>query len=244
MSKLDIVVYSTENYDEKIIAENIKYFNESFKDKKFYLDTPVICVKDDIDSLKKIITENKITGIAANNYYAAQLAFELNIKYFAGRELNIFNEYTALSHLNNNAENILLSSELSIDEALTLSKRISIRPYVYAFGDITVMHLKHCPAKLLLNSSCGQCKYIEGITYRDGLSHSFKLKRIKNKTCHFKLLNCNKLNILKRISPEKLKQFNLFYNFSDMSAAEVISVLNGQFGNGGYTAGNAVKGVN
>lgn len=123
------------------------------------LNTPIYATKLDIELLSKIIDKTHLP-ILVNNYYA----LNFNTDKFIGAGLNICNNYTA-SYFN--------------------------LPYLTAENEMTFkmpyMTLRHCPMKEFCASTCANCKYKAGYTYKMQNGKRLKLTRTKLNSCTFYL---------------------------------------------------------
>ena len=118
-----------------------------------------------IDSLIEFVKENKIKGVICNNY--RDLAFindfiANDIKIRIGRDLNIFNSYSAYFY-KNFAENICVSSEIDLDILNNISKNQAVEALVFARP--ALMNMRHCPFSVIKKcglSGCEKCRFNKG----------------------------------------------------------------------------------
>lgn len=156
------IIYSPEEYNLKDINSFISKCEKLGK--KLYLDTPNFALKEDIESLKEIISKTNIP-IIANNYYALTLNTEIVI----GSGLNVFNSYTAKFY-----NKPIITAESSIGAKIN---------YHY-------MTLRHCPMKShIKGASCANCPYDNCYNYKMENGKKLHLKRKKLTTCTFYLTN-------------------------------------------------------
>jgi len=154
------IIYSPEIYS----IDEIKTLQKKCKNlsKSLYLDLPNFALEKDIQLIKNIIYETKIS-IVANNYYS--LLFNTEIVVGAG--LNVFNSHTA---------------QIFNKPIITAESDISTKI------DYPYMTLRHCPLKTHLSTNCSNCPYSDDITYRMDSGKILKLKRKKLSSCTFYLV--------------------------------------------------------
>lgn len=153
------IIYSPETYS----LEDIKNFMQkcSQQGKTPYLDLPNFALKQDIELLKRIVSETKI-AVVANNYYA----LDFDTKIVIGPALNVYNHVTA-----NYFNKPIITSESNISSCINF-------PY---------MTLRHCPFKNHLKANCANCPYSKNYTLKMDNGKEFKIKRKKLSTCTFYL---------------------------------------------------------
>lgn len=153
------VVYSPEEYDE----EDILKFKKTCENmnKHAYLDTPNFALKKDIEKLKGIIYNTKIS-IVANNYYAITLTDD----FIVGGGLNVYNKRAAAVY-----DKPIISAESQVGERT----------------DFPYMTLRHCPIKEHFGGECASCKYSNDFTLKSESGRVMKIKRKKLSTCTFYL---------------------------------------------------------
>jgi len=164
-----------ESLEEQFVATNIVYspslYNKSDiqefqrkcrrENKNAFLDTPNFALEKDLELLRDIIENTKIS-IVANNYYA--LGFDTEIVIGAG--LNIYNAISAQVY---DRQTIVAESNIST--------KINF-PY---------MTLRHCPLKSHLGANCSACPYRDGYTYKMDNGKILRLKRKRLSSCTFYL---------------------------------------------------------
>ena len=153
------VVYSPEEYDE----EDILKFKKTCENmnKRAYLDTPNFALKKDIEKLKEIIDNTKIS-IVANNYYAITLTDD----FVVGGGLNVYNKRAAAVY-----DKPIISAESQVERR----------------SDFAYMTLRHCPIKEHFGGDCANCKYSNDFTLKSEGGRAMKIKRKKLSTCTFYL---------------------------------------------------------
>ncbi len=154
--KEENIIYSPSEFELKDIQEFIVACEK--QNKNPILNLPIFATKDDIDLLKEIVEETKVT-IVANNLYA----LNFNTEKIIGGGLNVFNLYSAkyfgLPYIQAEGDEFKM-------------------PY---------MTMRHCPMKSHLYANCNNCPYKEGYEYVMQNGRRFKLRRIKMSSCTFEL---------------------------------------------------------
>lgn len=153
------IVYSPSEYKLQDINNFIQLCTSMGKTP--YLDTPNFALQKDIELLKNIIKETKIS-IIANNYYA----INLSKKYIVGAGLNVYNSISA-----NLFNQPIISAENNMGSKINFA----------------YMTLRHCPLKAHASASCTNCPYSNDYKYVMESGKVLKLKRKKLSTCTFYL---------------------------------------------------------
>lgn len=188
----DLIVVKPEEYNSQFLAKF---------DCKFYLDLPNFALKNDVDLLKKLISENpNIIGISANSLYAIELAKQFNKKLFLNQGMNIFNDYSANLWQN---EGFVYANELTLNEISTFKNQ---NGFVFVEGYNVCMTLAHCPIQVNYKCTCKNCKYKGDLVYKDKLGNEFLIKRKRLSKCYFELINGHRLSGF-----EKINQNHNFY---------------------------------
>ena len=169
------VAYSPTVYSVEKVGAFISKFSSIFKDKKLYLNLPIIASGKDLKVIKEIIENFTKIGIVANNYYALMINRETII----GTGLNVYNDYTASAHFANGAVAVISSIERPVDNTLDYS------------SNPTLMTFTHCPYKVAKNSSCANCTATEPLVYIDERNNKLTIRRYKIKYCYFELTHNN-----------------------------------------------------
>ncbi len=159
LPKAQNIIYSPEIY----CINDCKAFIARCKseNKTPILDTPNFLTQEDIILIKDIITATEIT-IVSNNY--STLDMSTNI--IAGAGLNIYNNISA---------------------AVINKKYLTAEQDFGSKFDFPYMTLKHCPLKEHLNSTCANCQYKDGYSYKMQNGKILNLKRKKLSSCTFYL---------------------------------------------------------
>lgn len=213
-SKIDIVWNPFNDFD----AESINYNDIAIKinliENNIFIKLPKIALSNDlifIEELLKSLPEK--IGIFAENIYALELAIKYNKKVLGSYSLNIFN----LLHANELAlNNYCVSSELNQKELKGFQGKI-----LYAFGNLPVMTLAHCPIMCYTKNDCCNCKYRPFKLY-DKYGEYF-INRIKVANCSFVVKNNAKHNLSGEL--EKLKGYNLYLDLTQENESDVKYIL-------------------
>ena len=159
---------------------DIAPLTQGFSGEKF-LYLPPYLRGAEIRRLKQVISA--FDGIYCSGNYAAPLAEELGVKYFAGVGANISNS-VALGGLN--ADYVALSKELTYKEAEPL---FDGNTFMLTCGDIKLMDLVYCP----FGKSCSSCDRRDFYALTDEGGRKFLLRRYSVGECRFEVLNCASL---------------------------------------------------
>ena len=152
------IIYSPEYYELEDINNFISICKEN--NKKPILDLPNFATQKDIELIKSIIDNTKIT-VVVNNLYA----MDFNTEKIVGGGLNVYNSLTA--------------TFFGLPYIIAEGDEFKM-PY---------MTLKHCPMKQHLNANCINCPYKDGYYYTMQSGKILKLKRKKLSDCTFYLTN-------------------------------------------------------
>ncbi len=146
-----------------------------------FLFLPPFLTGEEIERLKPAISA--FDGIYCGSHYAAELARELNVKYFAGTGANLSNSL-ALQKIA--ADYVALSKELTSREAKPLAAE---NTFVLTAGEIKLMDLIYCP----FGKSCSSCDRRARYALTDEGKRQFVLRRYETASCRFEIYNCAKL---------------------------------------------------
>lgn len=137
---------------------------------------------DIIDALLDNMPELKT--LVANNIYGLGY-IERGYSVIAGPGLNIANDMAVEEYALAGCTAAVASSEF----ARPISMSASIP--VYAFDEMPVMTLLHCPFKTIYRNDCAHCSYKEN--YLIKREKSFRLRRIRLSECEFELYEDGKM---------------------------------------------------
>lgn len=152
------IIYSPETYNVSAVLCLLKRCET--EGRTLYLDTPNFALKEDVETLKEIISKTGVK-IVANNYYALHLGDGI-----VGAGLNVYNSVTASVH---NLPVITAESNLA--------NRI----------DFPYMTLRFCPIKSHAGGDCKNCKYSEGLELKMDSGKRLKIRRKRLSDCTFYL---------------------------------------------------------
>ncbi len=149
-----------------------------------YLYLPPFLTSAEEEALRADIV--RFDGIYCDGYYAADLARETGLPFFAGTGFHIANRY-ALCEAKRTAKYVALSDEISVREqdALAAEGVFALRE-----GDIRVMDLLYCP----FERTCAACDGRTFYSLTDEAGRNFPLRRYRmGGACRFELYNCASL---------------------------------------------------
>lgn len=206
-----------DSYFDKIILpiEECERAIGLFPSDKLILETPRVFFGGE-KRLTELLDKAKSLGaeyISVGNIGALELARQRGFKIFASLGTNILNSYACAEV---DADEILLSAEMSLSEISDIKTEKSIGNIVY--GYIPLMITRNCPVKN--GKSCQKCAGKSCITDRKG--EKFPVR------CRFgasEIFNPYALYMLDRLSEFKNTDFFLLY-FTNESEKEVEKILN------------------
>ncbi|MDR1939395.1 MAG: U32 family peptidase, partial [Clostridiales bacterium] len=148
-------------YPPKYSKKALEAFFDAYKSlgipSKVYLKLPLQAASKDLEIIEALIKayKGRIDGLAGDNVYALGLAKKYGLPYIAGLFHNVYNDEAAaaLAALSPFGVSFLESAELNSAE----SAELKAGGYLFAYGYLPLMHLKHCPQKTA-GRSCGDCK--------------------------------------------------------------------------------------
>lgn len=190
------VAFENKNTFEKLKSwDHIDRFYLRFLDEKIYKDIidagkevyfrpGKILYHKDLEILKDKIEDFLLTGILADNLGHIE-AFKSH-KIIGDLGLNIFNSY-GLDFLKElEIEDVILSSELTLDQISAIRKHTDASIQGLAYGFPRVMTMDHCPFSLIKNCGkdrkCQTCNFREGYKLRDQINVDFRTKREADKS--------------------------------------------------------------
>lgn len=179
-SSADILIIRPHDY--------LSFNYKKIKHKNAYLYVPSFLSFKDIEVVENILNDNKNLGV-----YSENIAFTKykDKKIILGAKLNIRNAFAIKELMHEHVVAVIASPELSSEKTMGLSKFFNIPVIESNFDNFDLMTLIHCPIKMLFNSSCANCKYVDGIIYQMDNGKKLRLNRYKIKTCQFVLKSLN-----------------------------------------------------
>lgn len=154
-----------------------------------YLYYPSFLTSGEEEAIAKIVQENKLDGIYAENYAGMEFAKKYGVKLFAGTGFNLTNAL-AINELKKHGElrYFALSKELDEREQERLSFE---NAFVLSAGDLKLMDLCYCP----FQKTCKDCDKKEVYALTDENGRIFALKRYLSASgaCRFEVYNCANL---------------------------------------------------
>lgn len=156
-----------------------------------YLYYPAFLTTGEEEILAKIVQDNALDGVYAENYAGVEFARRNHIKAFAGTGFNLTNTI-AINELCKNPEitYYALSKELDEKEQNLLS---SSKAFVLSAGDLKTMDLCYCP----FQKTCKDCDKRTIYSLTDENGREFPLRRYVSPSgnCRFEVYNCANLLI-------------------------------------------------
>lgn len=174
INNTNYLVFNPNEYNIKEIED----FCNKYPQKIIYLSLPIICNQNMLNILKDLYKKVQNLGVVATNYYCFSLTSPQ--KTIVGSDMNVANSYAVEFYQNLGYDKIILSKEdfnfsnIKSDAQLFIENNFKKN----------LMHFKHCPFKENLNSTCQNCKYKEGATYKLN-GKQFAIIRKKLGFCQF-----------------------------------------------------------
>jgi len=212
--QLKNIVYAPYDFN---LADCKKFYAKLKKeDNLIYIKPPIFMPQDETAFLRELV--GIFDGVLANNLYAVQAAFEAKKLAVGGVSLNVMNTKNPLIKMLNR---FVASVELTKEQLTPFRDAL-----VYAYGDLPLMYLNHCPKKVA-GLNCGACKC--DLKYEDEKG-VYPIKTIKfGKYCRHILKNAATTNV-----GNTLKDKGRYFDFSDADALKIDEVLEGYYGNATY----------
>lgn len=228
----DVAIYKPQNY-ASLIEES--FLNGSFEKYIYY---PPFCTAEEETEIAKLLTDNTIDGIYAENYGAFTFAKKCGVKIFVGTGLNVFNSYAVDALVNDdNVSYYAISKETTTAQQRALQ---SDKAFTFAFGDLKLMDLCYCP----FSKTCKNCDKKEVYELTDENGRVFPVRRYlsANGACRFEVYNCVKQVGVGIENAGSLIDLTLTKEKTQALAAKNnVAMQKEIFGN--YTSGHAVRGV-
>lgn len=207
---IDIAVFEPHDYkDETEIAAFLRDAQKCAHKKYLYL--PAFCTGEDLASIKKHLSQ--FDGVYAEGAFALEFCREQGVPLFAGTGFNLFNRMSAFAALNEGADRVALSKELSASEITAIGLRGA---FVVVGGRVQAMELGYCP----FSRDCAHCDKRAEYVLTDESGRKFPLLRYENSQCRFQLFNYAPM-----ISERK---GNVLFDFRALDAEEKRAYLSGE----------------
>lgn len=181
--KTDIAICKPKDYgaplDEAFLAGDFEK----------YLYYPAFTTEADRKAIARLVKENALDGVYAENYGAIAFAKEYGCKVFAGTGFNLFNRISVAELLQEPCtEYYAISKEATEKEAARL---VNGAAFALATGDIKVMDLCYCP----FGKTCKNCDKRDVYQLTDENGRVFPVRRFvgADGNCRFEVYNCVKL---------------------------------------------------
>ena len=176
----DIAIYKADDYSARL--------PENFTKGKFekYLYYPAFATERDLLVLKRLIQEENIDGIYAENYGALCFAKENKLKLFAGTGFNLINAFSIKMLLEeDNVSYYAVSKEANGEEIKDL---IGDKAFALSSGNIKLMELCYCP----FGKTCSICdkKAVYNLTDEGGRVFPVRRYIASDGACRFEVYNC------------------------------------------------------
>lgn len=228
------VAFENKNTFEKLKSwDQIDRFYLRFLDEKIYKDI-IDASKEvyfrpgktlyhkDLKTLKAKVEDLPLTGILADNLGHIE-AFK-SYKIIGDLGLNIFNSY-GLDFLKElEIEDVIISSELTLDQISAIRKHTDVSIQGLAYGFPRVMTMDHCPFSLIKNCGkdrkCQTCNFREGYKLRDQINVDFRTKREDDKSI---IYNSYPISMVDHLPA--MKKAGLDYAVLDFSFEENLSEI-------------------
>ncbi len=174
------------------------------------LNLPNVARGEDIDVLRRIVSECRLENFIANNLYAFELCRGKNV--LAGFMLNSMNGKLRREKI--------VSPEIG---------RFDNNSVNYVFGKLPLMTFCHCAKKNLTANGCAGCNGYDDASLKDGFGNEFPLRRYKIKHCYTSLLNSLPVFLTDKANENKTeKKFIDFTGYSPKEISDIAEcVING-----------------
>ncbi len=232
------VAFEDKNTFEKLKSwDHIDSFYLRFLDEKIYKDLinagkevyfrpGKILYHKDLEILKAKVEKIPMTGILADNLGHIE-AFK-SYKIIGDLGLNIFNSY-GLDFLKElEIDNVIVSSELTLDQIAAIRKHTDAKIQGLAYGFPRVMTMDHCPFSLIKNCGkdrkCQTCNFREGYKLRDQINVDFRTKREDDKSIIYNSYPISMVDHLKPMKDAGLDYLVLDFSFEE-NPSEIIDAF-------------------
>lgn len=190
---------------------------------------------DNEEKVYKELTKLKEMGFTAaycSNLAAINLAKKANLKIIGGTGLNICNKQTAEVLGDMGADEITLSAEITMREAVNFAT--NYKKGIFAYGRIPLMMFKNCPIKNGI--TCAECKKQSFLTDRKGLKFP-----IRCRSEYSEMFNCSYLYLADKKNDISNFDYLLLY-FTDETCDRVAEVIK-EYQNGGTAPKDYTRGL-
>lgn len=184
---------------------------------KFAVELPRIT--DNEQKLKERLSYIKSRGIKkayCGNLSAVEIARKLDFEIIGAIGLNVCNSESIDAFKNFGVNEITLSAEISLNDAVNLKS--TAKKGIFAYGRLPLMLLKNCPLKN--GRECSDCDKKGSITDRKGIEFP-----IRCRLGYSELLNSKPLYLADRLHELSPLDFLLLY-FTTETKDEVINIIN------------------
>ena len=185
-----------EAFFETAVAETQK------ADKKIYFNTPKVVKDSEMKSVEKTfsrVRELGADGVLVSNLGTLSLVKAENIPFIADSPLNVFNSCTFAHLLQEGAQMVVISPELTLEELKSVASYGPAECIVH--GRLELMESEHCLTGGLLGNNKGQCSApcrSGKFTLVDEKNYEFPL--LMDYECRMHLLNSRSLCMLEYVS--------------------------------------------
>ncbi len=193
--EMQIIAVNPEEYSVEYLSKFYKYYDRAI------LNLPNIARGKDMAILKEIVDKCDFAGYIINNLYGLEIV--RGKPAILGCGMNIVNDVLSVPKI------------YSVESDTVLKNG-----YVYAKGNLPLMHFCHCEKKELING-CKNCNGYDITLLYENMK--YKIRRYKIYYCYSQLLNCANLNV---------PRANMNKIVIDLSYEKAMSDTKGNYGRG------------
>lgn len=200
------------------------------QDNEIFIKPPIFANYRSLDTIKDICIP--FSGLICNNYYAIQLALDLNKPYVLGHNFNLMNTDNAILKY---SANKIISVEL-LKEEIPFQRGL-----IYAYGHLPLMYLAHCPRQTA-GESCGTCG--GNLVFKDRKGYYI----IKTSKFDLQCLHTLKNGIRTDVGSRMLGKFDAYIDLSEEPIENIDTLLQeyiqgSHVPSGQYTLNHLIRGV-
>lgn len=228
LDNIKAIVYSPLEFD----LEESKRFLSAAKraDNEIFIKLPIFAKYFSLDTIKEICIP--FSGLICNNYYAVQLALELNKPFILGHNFNLMNTDNPILKY---SANKIVSVEL-LKEEIPFQRGL-----IYAYGYLPLMYFAHCPRQTS-GESCGNCG--GDLVFKDKKGYYI----IKTTKFALQCLHTLKNGIKTDVGSRMLGRFDPYIDFTEEAVENIDSII-GEYiesthvPSGQYTLNHLIRGA-
>lgn len=228
LDNIKAIVYSPLKFD---LEESKRFISVAKRqDNEIFMKLPIFAKYYSLDIIKDICI--LFSGLICNNYYAVQLALELNKPFILGHNFNLMNTDNPILKY---SANKIVSVEL-LKEEIPFQRGL-----IYAYGYLPLMYFAHCPRQTA-GESCGNCG--GNLVFKDKKGYYI----IKTTKFALQCLHTLKNGIKTDVGSRMLGRFDPYIDFTEEKAENIDSII-GEYmqgihiPSGQYTLNHLIRGA-